>query len=186
MNRLVTKRLATTRSARRAIALALLTLGAGVVVPQPAGASIPVPNGRQEIQLLRATAKYNSVHRAIADGFVPTDECAELPGVGGMGYHYVNYERLADGVIEPYKPDILLYAEDDWGRLRLVAVEWFAADPDQDLDTDDGRPTLFGQPFDGPMPGHGPGMPIHFDLHAWIWHANPAGTYAAWNPTISC
>lgn len=29
-------------------------------------------------------------------------------------------------------------------------------------------------------------MPIHFDLHAWVWQDNPAGTFAAWNPDVTC
>jgi hypothetical protein len=29
-------------------------------------------------------------------------------------------------------------------------------------------------------------MPEHYDLHAWVWQANPAGMFAAWNPTVSC
>jgi hypothetical protein len=136
---------------------------------------------------LRAvTAKYNAVDQAIADGFAPTDECAALPGLGGMGYHYVNFDRLVDGIVDPDRPDILLYAADEHGRRRLAAVEWFAVDPDQDLTTDSGRPSLFGQAFDGPMPGHSPGMPIHFDLHAWVWEANPTGMFSAWNPAVSC
>ena len=45
---------------------------------------------------------------------------------------------------------------------------------------------LFGRGFDGPMLGHGPGMPIHYDLHAWIAEANPSGVFAQWNPAIRC
>ena len=37
-------------------------------------------------------------------------------------------------------------------------------------------------PFDGPMLGHEPGMPIHYDLHAWLWKQNPSGMFARWNP----
>ena len=57
-------------------------------------------------------------------------------------------------------------------------------DKDQNLATDDDRPSLFGVPFDGPMLGHEPGMPIHYDLHAWLWKKNPKGKFARWNPTV--
>ena len=40
--------------------------------------------------------------------------------------------------------------------------------------------------FDGPMDGHGPGQPRHYDKHAWLWAHNPAGTWASWNPALSC
>lgn len=45
---------------------------------------------------------------------------------------------------------------------------------------------MFGQPFDGPMPGHEPGMPVHYDLHVWVGRANPAGVFSPWNPKVSC
>jgi hypothetical protein len=69
---------------------------------------------------------------------------------------------------------------------RLVAAEWIVVDKDQNLATDDDRPSMFGVPFDGPMLGHQPGMPIHYDLHAWVWKKNPSGTFARWNPTVTC
>jgi len=163
-------------------------VAAGLMAGQAsAGAGSPSAESRiAEAGIKAATARYHAVDRALADGFVPTDDCAELPGVGAMGYHYVNPARRADGVIDPAKPDILLYTTGPGGRLRLAGAEWFAADPDQDLATDAGRPSLFGHDFDGPMPGHQPGMPIHFDLHAWVWRANPAGTFAPWNPAVHC
>jgi hypothetical protein len=70
--------------------------------------------------------------------------------------------------------------------MRLVGVEWFVAEGDQDLSTDDDRPSLFGHAFDGTMPGHEPGMPVHYDLHAYLWRHNPAGTFAAWNLNLHC
>ena len=72
------------------------------------------------------------------------------------------------------------------GSLELVAVEYFAVDADQDLGTATDRPSAFGRPFDGPMLGHSPGMPIHYDLHVWVVEANPEGVFAQWNPAIAC
>ena len=48
------------------------------------------------------------------------------------------------------------------------------------------EPGSLGQPFDGPMPGHNPTMPIHYDLHVWLWGNNPAGLFAPFNPNLSC
>jgi hypothetical protein len=61
-------------------------------------------------------------------------------------------------------------------------VEYVVEDADQSLSTDSDRPSLFGHRFDGPMPGHFPGMPVHYDLHVWAWFDNPNGAYSAWNP----
>jgi hypothetical protein len=117
---------------------------------------------------------------------VPVSDCVEEPGLGGMGIHYLNPALAADDVIDPGQPEILLYSENSRGDLVLVGAEWFMADGDQDLSTDDDRPSLWGHPFDGPMPGHDPGMPVHYDLHAWVWAPNPSGDLAPFNPRLSC
>ena len=65
-------------------------------------------------------------------------------------------------------------------------MEYFQADADQDKDTSGDRPYLFDQGFQGPMDGHNPQMPIHYDLHVWVHEANPMGVFAQWNPAIHC
>ena len=67
-------------------------------------------------------------------------------------------------------------------RRLVAAIEYVKNDADGDLGTDDDRPSLFGEPFDGPMEGHEPGQPVHYDLHAWMWRHNPAGELAQFNP----
>lgn len=141
---------------------------------------------RQRHDLRVATQQFGKPTAAIAAGYLPSDVCAELPGVGGMGFHYVNPAYLGDGVIDPAKPEILVYVPAANGKVRLGALEYFAVDADQNLATDNDRPSLFGHPFDGPMPGHEPGMPIHYDLHVWVFVDNPAGELAPWNPAVSC
>ena len=54
----------------------------------------------------RATARYHQVGVAIADGFVPTPECAAHPTQGGMGIHYVNPARIADPALDANEPEI--------------------------------------------------------------------------------
>ncbi|HEU4540820.1 MAG TPA: hypothetical protein VFR23_06795 [Jiangellaceae bacterium] len=138
-------------------------------------------------QVIReATSRYRDPDVAIADGYLPTDVCGEDPELGGMGYHYVNPKFVADLVIDPTLPEVLVYATDHHGRLRLVAIEYVTADTDGDLGTDDDRPSLFGHPFDGPMEGHEPGQPVHYDIHAWVWKHNPAGELAQFNPDVRC
>ena len=134
----------------------------------------------------KATRKFRSVAAARAAGYRATGECAQDPKYGGMGIHYGNEDLIADGELDVTKPEVLVYQPMPSGRLRLGAVEYFQADGDQDLATDDDRPYLFGLPFDGPMLGHEPGMPIHYDLHVWLYRHNPAGLFAAWNPRVHC
>jgi hypothetical protein len=102
-----------------------------------------------------------------------------------MGVHYANARLMRDPRILPRRPEILVY-EPRGDRRKLVAVEYYRADADGRLDTDDDRPRLFGRGFDGPMEGHAPGMPVHYDLHAWVWKRNPAGTFAQFNPRVHC
>jgi len=134
----------------------------------------------------QATAQFHDVNAALAAGYVRVSDCTELPGVGAMGYHYMNPAYASDGQIVAGKPDLLLYAPAADGGLKLVGVEYFRPDADQDLSTDNDRPSFYGVPFDGPMLGHSEGMPIHYDLHVWAWQANPAGTFAEWNPNVHC
>ena len=131
-----------------------------------------------------ALARYNSVALAERDGYVRSSPCESSPA-GTMGVHYVNPALFGPGN-DPLQPEILVYLPDERGRMKLVAAEYFSVDQDQNLETADDRPMIFGQPFDGPMLGHAPGMPIHYDLHVWLFEANPAGVFAAWNPAISC
>lgn len=140
----------------------------------------------QRTVIRAATKHFRDVDRALAAGYAPAGECVAEPDVGGMGVHYVNMPLVMDGIIDPTIPEILVYEPQKHGEPTLVAVEYMQVDDDQLLETSRDRPTLFGEPFDGPMLGHGPGQPIHYDLHAWVWKRNPAGDVAQYNPRVSC
>lgn len=169
----------------------LVTLG---LVAAGCGDSPTAPNSQQaELDAARAVAStYQDPATALRDGFIADPVCIESPA-GAMGIHYVNPGRM-DGSLRVDEPEILLYLPEA-GRLRLVAVEYFqpiiengvpyfgATAPANPGPT----PTLFGgQRFDGPMAGHIPQMPWHFDLHVWVGVPNPAGMFAQFNPTLSC
>jgi hypothetical protein len=130
-----------------------------------------------------ATAKYHNVKAAEADGYIPASPCEELPGQGAMGIHYLNPALAQDLASEPERPEVLLYLPDEHGTLKLVGVEYFQAAAGR---TAEQAPEILGVTFDGPMPGHSPEMPEHFDLHVWLWTKNPSGLFAAWNSALSC
>ncbi|MBN1209970.1 MAG: hypothetical protein JXB05_34280 [Myxococcaceae bacterium] len=127
-----------------------------------------------------ALDKYRDVAVAEQDGYIPVSPCEVLPGVGGMGIHYLHPGLANDLTSDPYQPEILLYAPNNEGVLELLGPEYFQADAGQ------GQPSVLGQGFDGPMPGHSPDMPVHYDLHVWLFKYNPDGLFAAWNPRASC
>ena len=133
-----------------------------------------------------ATARYHSIEQAKADGYTGVDEPCVASPEGAMGIHYVNPALLQDPALDPLRPEILLYVPSANGKLKLVGVEYWKADADQKLDTREDEPTLLDQPFGAPMEGHAPGMPVHYDLHVWLFKDNPAGMFAPFNPTLTC
>ncbi len=174
-------------------ALAVATVAALAVRPatssaHPGHGPAATRHGRgDDVRRAReATRRFRDIDVARAAGYTSTSECAQDPKYGGMGIHYANSALVADGKLDIAKPEILVYQPQPGGKLRLGAVEYFQADADQDLATDADRPSLFSMPFDGPMLGHEPGMPIHYDLHVWLYRHNPAGLFAMWNPTVRC
>ena len=160
------------------VVIALLALGTTIVIAKNG----PLAGDLERVR--GALARYNSIENAERDGYVAASPCESSPA-GAMGIHYINPSLLAPG-IDPLQPELLLYLPNAQGKLKLIGVEYMSIDADQDLATADDRPVIFGQPFDGPMLGHAPGMPIHYDLHVWLFEANPVGVFAAWNPAISC
>jgi hypothetical protein len=168
------------------------------VVPAQAAAAHHPPDGhhgkddfegsaktQRQLRIVRqATERFLDVRQARHAGYIRTGECASSPE-GAMGVHYTHPDLVEDDRLNIRRPEILVY-EPHGKHRRLVAVEYFRPDADGRLDTDDDRPYLFGRGFDGPMEGHEPGMPVHYDLHAWVWKRNPAGTFAMWNPRVEC
>ncbi|RJL23579.1 hypothetical protein D5H75_32260 [Bailinhaonella thermotolerans] len=138
-------------------------------------------------------AKFKNPKVAERHGYKRTDVCAQYPYrgadgrlLGGMGYHYVNHRLVADPRLEPLRPEVLVYVPDGRGGRVLGAAEYFKVDRDQRLATADDRPRLFGQDFQGPMEPHEHGMPIHYELHVWLFKHNPKGLFEPWNPKVTC
>lgn len=154
-----------------------------VVAPTFAGNASGTSRNDSIAAIRQATAKYHDVQVALSDGYVPVSPCEASPA-GTMGIHYLKPPLLGQPV-DLRHPALLLYLPTADGP-ELVAVEYMTIDADQNLATADDRPYLLGRPFDGPMPGHDEHMPIHYDLHVWVWKHNPAGMFMPWNPALSC
>jgi hypothetical protein len=170
-----------TRTRTAAVGVALV--GAAALA---AAAAVQPASAQDDGGLRAATAiagKYASEQRALDHGFLRTDMCVSSP-IGFMGFHYVNPERL-DRRLEPGRPEAVLYKRGGSGTRVLTGIEYIVVDADGKVATDDDRPSLWGHEFDGPMPGHGPGMPVHYDLHVWTHEPNPRGAWSAWNSSTS-
>ncbi len=124
----------------------------------------------------KVTARYNSLKQATQDGYAVASPCIEAPGLGGMGFHYVN-DTLVDPTFDALNPEAVLYEPDKHGKLKFVAVEYIVIDIGQPA------PTFGGQPFDvGGTP-----LPIpHWSLHVWVNKSNPNGLFTPFNPDVSC
>jgi hypothetical protein len=160
---------------------ALILLGVGAVALTAVGSAGAMPLGGDLQAAKAASARFHSVKQAQRAGYV-----RESPCIPGEGFHYGNMSLLGDTAVDARRPELVLYELKPNGKLRLVGVEYFKVDADQNLATDDDRPSLFGRPFDGPMAGHFPGQPIHYDLHVWLWERNPNGMFAFPNPNVDC
>jgi hypothetical protein len=151
---------------------AALVLGVGLL----AAPAVQASNGDDERALAgvrQATAAFHDVNLAEAAGYGRLLSCFDLPGVGGMGQHFVN-TSLLDATIVADQPEALVY-EVDGDRLQLVAVEyivpwqaWVSTTP----------PQLYGRSFTSVTSLH------LWALHAYIWRPNPLGMFANYNPSV--
>jgi hypothetical protein len=85
-----------------------------------------------------ATEKYQDVREALKDGYVQVTQ--DLPLIAS---HFINARYAIDGIFDPAKPEILLYAKLD-GRWTLVGLSYSM--PFQDTET--APPDGFAGPLD--------------------------------------
>lgn len=123
-----------------------------------------------------ATSRFHSTVQATKAGYAEASPCVSVPGLGGMGFHWVN-NALVDPGFDALNPEAVLYAPDKHGNYKLVAVEYIVINVGQPA------PTFDGQPFDvGGTP-----VPVpHWSLHVWVHEPNPNGTFTPFNPNVSC
>lgn len=132
-----------------------------------------------------ATGTFKNVEAAKNAGYGMLYGCVNGPDQGAMGIHFVN-GSLVDGAVDATHPEALLYEFTD-GQFRLTGVEyvvvaaaWDAAHPNA------GPPVLDGQVFEYTGSPNRYRIPAVYTLHVWAWKQNPKGTFADWNPIVSC
>jgi hypothetical protein len=140
----------------------------GMLLISPA-TQVAASSGDELAAVRAATAKFHDIGRTDLAGYHKALWCFSQPGLGGMGWHYLNVGRI--GSLKPTEPAALVY-EVDGTELKLVAVEYIV--PYDVLH----QPSLFGRPFLHNL------NPNVWALHAWIWKDNPAGMFAAFNPKV--
>jgi len=141
-------------------------------------------NGPLPDAVRNATDRYRDVNNAVADGYVQFQGCVSGPERGAMGVHYAKF-ALFDGALDVSTPEVLVY-EPRNGGLHLVAAEyvadaaaWHAVHPSD-------QPQLMGHLLQFAPGPNRYGPDAFYELHVWAWRQNPSGTFADWNPRVSC
>jgi len=124
----------------------------------------------------KATSRFHSTTQAIKAGYEADEHCVSVPGLGGMGYHWVN-PSLVDPMFDPLKPEAILYATGPGGKMRIIGLEYIVINVGQP------RPMFGNQPFDV---GGTPVPAAHWSLHVWLYEHNPSGMFMPFNPNITC
>ena len=151
-------------------------------------AAEPERKGRENalVRTIReATHRFRDVSVAVAEGYVLQFGCVSGSHEGAMGLHYVNFPLVLDPALDPTRPELLVYEPLPDGRVRLVAADFLVLS-DAWHATNAAAPELMGQLFHLFEYPNRFGLPAFYTLHVWAWKDNPQGTFANWNPKVSC
>jgi hypothetical protein len=166
--------------------------------PGPVTAAQRLVLDRQLAAAKKATAKYQDIDVAKADGYFQVTQF-----IPGLGLHLANL-RIPTSTFDPSKPQVLLYEPDSKGNLVLVGVAY------EFLHTNDTPPAGFAGGSDvwhyhtNLCFQRGGSVTIARDdaackavgglafqrqtawlLHAWIWKTNPDGVFTEVNPRVA-
>lgn len=155
------------------------------------------PDLAKAIAALRDTTDaFHDLNVATAAGYRPSAAGCESSSTGAMGIHYGNPVLLGliprsspttgtDAVIDPLRPEVVMYEPQSDGSRRLVGVEFVVYRAAWDA-VHQQPPSFYGVPFDQRFGANAHGHADHYELHLWLWRHNPNGMFAPWNPKVSC
>lgn len=142
----------------------------------------------------RATDRFHRTARATRAGYAlppegPLHECiaeGHGHGPGAMGFHWINGTLAGDALLDPAKPEAVLYEPRQNGKLRLIGLEYVVFADAWEREYPDTTPRLFGRDLTFVPEGNRFELPAFYQVHAWVWRHNPAGMFADFNPRVSC
>jgi hypothetical protein len=132
-----------------------------------------------------ATERFKDVAVAEAEGYTLQFGCVSGPDAGAMGMHFVNGPLVADGELDPTRPEIVIYEPQPNGRLRLIGADFLVL-ADAWNATHAAPPELMGQLFHLFESPNRFGLPAFYTLHVWAWKESPTGTFVNWHTNVSC
>ena len=175
------------------LAFAVLSAGASCAVAQDAHAQMQMnmTQPRQSeiasefLKIVRdSTARFKDVNVALAEGYVLQFGCVSGADSGAMGLHYVNGDLVNKGVLDPTRPQIVIYEPQGDGSVRLIGADYLVLAQTWHA-THTETPMMMGQLFhlfDAPNRF---GLPAFYTLHVWAWKDNPSGAFVNWHPNVS-
>jgi hypothetical protein len=138
------------------------------------------------VRLVReSTERFKDVRVAEAEGYALQFGCVSGSDSGAMGLHYVKGEYVGDDVLDPTRPEILIYEPLPGGRRKLIGADYLVF-AETWHKTHAATPELMGQLlhlFEAPNRF---GLPPFYTLHVWAWKENPTGTFVNWHSKVSC
>lgn len=158
-------------------AVGSLALAANVAANDPLGAQVA--------QVRAATVRFQDVNAALAAGHGQFLGCISQPGEGAMGIHFPNGALVEDTILDPLRPEVVIYEPKANGQLHLVALEYIVFKDAWDANHSQ-PPALFGQTFHLIGSPNRYDLPPFYELHLWAWKHNPDGMFYDWNPTVTC
>lgn len=155
---------------------------------QPAQTEEQKNNQSALIKIVRdATERFQDVAEAGREGYTLQFGCVSGPDQGAMGLHFVNFDLVSRGIIDPTRPQIIIYEPTADGHLKLIGVDFLIIASMWDGDkSHTGPPQLMGQLFHFWESPNRFGLPAFYTLHIWAWKDNPNGAFVNWHPNVSC
>ena len=133
-----------------------------------------------------ATERFKDVSVAETEGYKLTFGCVTGPDAGAMGLHYVNFPLVFSGVLDPTKPQIVLYEPAGNGKVKITGADFLVLAEQWDKAHPGTPPELMGQIFHYFEAPNRFGLPAFYTLHVWAWKDNPNGAFVNWHPSVSC
>ena len=176
------------------MALALLSVCAAPVLAQDGHShstqQLTPEQKNQQGALLKivrdSTERFKDVRQAEREGYALQFGCVSGSDTGAMGLHYVNGELVNKGVLDPTRPQIVIYEPTPDGGRKLIGADFLVFADVWDKSHPGNPPELMGQLFhlfDAPNRF---GLPAFYTLHVWAWKENPNGAFVNWHPEVSC
>jgi hypothetical protein len=188
---------------RSTIRLAAFVLGVAALVtlrPSPLGAQAahdhaaaslagsPAQDtrGGALVKIVReATERFQDVEIAKAEGYALQFGCVSGSESGAMGMHFVNGALVADGELDPTRPEIVIYEPLPNGKLKLIGADFLVL-ADAWNAKHAGPPEMMGQLFHLFEAPNRFGLPAFYTLHVWAWKDSPTGSFVNWHQNVSC